>query len=78
VSLLKPAMLHNIVRNVSFHLPEGYELLVGTRTENVYLYYELVNAALIGDANSVKLILNLPLKTANRYFTLYKVIALPT
>jgi hypothetical protein len=77
VSLLNPAMLHNILRNVSFHLPERYELLAGTRVENVHLYYELVNAALIGDANDVELILNVPLKTSNRYFTLHKVIALP-
>jgi hypothetical protein len=78
VSLLTPARLHNILRNVSLHLPEGYELLVGTRAEKVHLYYELVDAALIGDANCIKLILNVPLKPANRYFTLYKVTALPT
>jgi hypothetical protein len=77
-SLLNPAMLHNILRNVIFHLHEGYELLVGTRAENVHFYYELVKAALIRDANCVKLIFNVPLKTANRYFTLYKVIAIPT
>lgn len=34
--------------------------------------------AVIGDAHGVKLILNVPLKTASRYFILHKIIALPT
>jgi hypothetical protein len=78
VSLLTPARLHNILRNVSLHLPEGYELLAETRAEKVHLYSDLVHVALVGDASCIKLILNIPLKTANRYVTLYKVIALPT
>jgi hypothetical protein len=69
---------YDTLRNVSLHLPEGYELLVGTLAEKVHLYYDLVHATLIGHANCVKLVLNAPLKTANRYFTLYKVIALTT
>jgi hypothetical protein len=62
---------------VSLHLPDGYELVAGTRTENVHLYYELVKVAVIGDAHRIKLMMNVPLKTASRYFVLYKIIALP-
>ena len=60
------------------HLVEGYELVAGTRIENVYLYYELVKVAAVGDAQYMKLIFNMPLKTASRYFVLQKIIALPT
>lgn len=37
-----------------------------------------MKVAVIGDAHGVKLILNVPLKTASRYFILHKIIALPT
>jgi len=62
---------------VSLHLPESYELVAGTRAENVYMYYELVKVAVIGNARCIKLIVNVPLKTVSRYFVLYKIIALP-
>ena len=77
VNILNPTTLHNILRNVSLHLPEGYELVAGTRAENVHLYYELVKVAIIGNAHGIKVILNVPLKTASRYFVLHKIIALP-
>jgi len=52
-------------------------LIAGTRAENVHLYYELVKVAVIGDACCIKLILNVPLKMANHYYVLHKIIALP-
>ena len=58
VNILNPTTLHDILRNVSLHLPEGYELVAGTRAENVHFYYELVKVAVIGDAHCIKLILN--------------------
>ena len=77
VNLLNPPTLHNILRNVSLHLPEGYGLVAGTRAENVHLYYELLKVAVIGDEHCIKLILNVPLKTASRYFVLHKINSLP-
>jgi hypothetical protein len=49
VNLLSPTTMHNISQTVSFHLPECYELLAGTRAENAHLYYDLVKVAVIGD-----------------------------
>ena len=57
---------------------EGFELIAGTRTDRLYLYYELVQVSVIGDAQIMKLIVNVPLKSAISQFTLYKVVALPT
>jgi hypothetical protein len=56
-------------------LPEGFEFLA--RAENIHLYYELVNLAVAGDSHCVKMILNMLLKTASRYFVLHNIIALP-
>jgi hypothetical protein len=63
------------VWNVSLHFPEGYEFLV--RAENIHLYYELVNVAVVGVSHCVNLILNVLVKTASRYFVLHNIIALP-
>jgi hypothetical protein len=37
LSLITPATLHNILRNVSLHLPEGYQLIAGTQLQNIYI-----------------------------------------
>ena len=60
------------------HLPEGYELIAGSRTDSIYLYYELTSVALIGNSHSLQIIINVPLKSADQYFTLYEIIVLPS
>jgi hypothetical protein len=59
------------------HLPEGYELIATTRSDNIYLYYELVSVVLIGNSQGIKITVIEPLIASNEYFTLYKVIVLP-
>ena len=78
VNLINPTALHNILKNISLHLPENYELIAGASMENIHLYYYFITVAAIGDAHSIKIILNVSLKTANRHFVLYKILALPT
>jgi hypothetical protein len=74
VNFVNPTTLNNILRNVSLHLPEGHELIVGTQAENVHLYYDLlvITVTVVGNIHCIKVIINLPLKTANRSFALYK------
>ena len=78
VNLINPTTLHNILKGVSFQLPENYELIAGARIENIHLYYNLITVAAIGDAHHIKIILKVPLKTANCHSVLYKILALPT
>ena len=35
-NLINPTTLYNILKNVSFHLPDNYELIAGTRVENIH------------------------------------------
>jgi len=65
------------LRNVTLHLPEGYELMVGTRTENVHIYYELAKVSLVANAHGIKLIVSVPLKTTISQFDLYRIVVLP-
>jgi len=78
INFINSATLQSILRNVSLHLPEGYELIAGTRMDNIHLYYELVTVTMVGNAHGLKLIMTIPLKTANQHFALYKIIVLPS
>jgi len=60
------------------HLPEGYELIAGSRTDSIHLYYEFTSVALIGNSHGLRIIINVPLKTADQYFTLYDITVLPS
>jgi hypothetical protein len=52
-------------------------LIAGTRADNIHLYYQLVRVTLVGNAHGIKLIVNVPLKTASQHFALYRIIVLP-
>ena len=78
MNLINPTTLQNILRNVSTHLPEGYELIASPRSDNIYLYYELVSVALIGNSHGIKITVNVPLKTTDQHFTLHKIIVSPS
>jgi hypothetical protein len=76
INFVNPTTLQSILRNVSLHHPEGYGLIAGTRMDNIHLYYELITVTMVGNVHGLKLIMTLPLKTANQHFALYKIIVL--
>jgi len=59
-------------------LPENYEPISGTKFDNIRLYYELIKVTAVGTAQSIKLILEVPLKTESQRFTQFRITALPT
>ena len=77
ISFVNPTTLKNILRNVSLQLPENFELIAGTGIQNIHLNYKLISVTVMGDAHGIKLFINVPLKSAESYFTLYRIIALP-
>jgi hypothetical protein len=77
MKLVNPVIPHSILRTVSLHLPEGYELIAGTHINNVHLYYELIKVSVIANTHCIHLILNVPLQTAERRHTLFRLITLP-
>jgi len=72
MSILSPNTLHSILRNISLCLPENYELIAGTKFENIYLYYHLIKVTTVGNAHGIKLIFEVPLKTESLSFTLFE------
>ena len=77
VTLIGPSVLNSIICNVSFHLPEGYELVTGTKRQNIFLYYDLIAVAMVGDSHNLRIIMKIPLRTTEQIFSLYELIALP-
>jgi len=70
VKLLDPTTLHNILKNVSLRLQDGYELIVGNKIENVHSYYEMIKVTVFADAHHTNLIFEVPLSSANHCFSL--------
>ena len=78
VNLITPVMLQEMLKNVKLVLRDGYELIIGLNPNNVYLYYEVIQTAMLADTHSFKLVLNVPLKTVGRQYELYKMVVIPT
>ena len=77
MNLIPPVMLRNILKNVTSYFPDGYTLCVGLQQNNINLFYEFMDVAVLADHHSVKLIMSIPLKTFERHFYLYKLITFP-
>jgi len=77
VNLVTPITLHRILTYISLNLPENYELVAGTKIQDVHVYYELVKVAVVGNAHGVQLVIRVPLKTAAQLFSLFKIIVFP-
>ena len=78
IKLINPVTLQNILRNVTLQLPQGYELIVGTKIQDIHTYYDLAAVSVVDNAHCVNIVLNVPLKSANRHFTLFRIVTLPT
>jgi hypothetical protein len=77
LSLVSPSVLQRTLRDVSLHLPENYDLAAGAKLQIVLEYYQLVKVAFIGDPHSLNIVMNIPMRTAEQQFTLYKFSVLP-
>jgi len=77
VSLVTPTTLHRMLNDISLNLPENYELIAGTKIQDVHVYYELVKVAVVGNVHGVQLVIRVPLKTAAQLFSLFKTIVFP-
>ena len=78
IKLVNPLMLQNIFRNVTFQLPEIQVLVAGPSKENMHLYYELTKVSVVANVRSVNVVLTVSLKTTDRYFTSFRLIAFRT
>jgi hypothetical protein len=78
IAILKPYILHKILRNISLIILGSCELAAGLNLENIHAYYDIISTSVVGNAHGLYLILEIPVKTANQIFNLYRIITLPT
>ena len=76
INLHNPITLHNILKNISLHLPENYELIAGKRIETIHFYFELIKVVVLGEAHHVKLVLHVPKRSAKHHYILNKIVDL--
>ena len=77
VKLIDPLTLQNILRNVTLQLPDGFEIIFGTKTEIMHQYYKIARVDVVANVHHVKLLISIPLKAAYNLFTLHRIITLP-
>lgn len=50
---------------------------MGTKRQNLHLYYDMANVLMLADTHNLRLVLNFPLKSMNRESTMYKIVVVP-
>jgi hypothetical protein len=75
--LINPYNLSVILQQVSLQLPAGLSMLTGLTVEDMYVYYTIATVHAVATSKSIRLIVDIPLKAADRYFELYQVHSLP-
>jgi hypothetical protein len=70
LNLISPSTLRDMLQNVSLVLQGGYDLIISLHPNNVFMYYDMIQAAMLADLHSLKLLMTVPLKTMNVKFTL--------
>jgi alanine-alpha-ketoisovalerate/valine-pyruvate aminotransferase len=68
ITIVKPNVLYNILRNISLLLLGNYEFIVGIKIEYIHTYYELIKVSAIDNAHDINLILEIPLKSVGQIF----------
>jgi hypothetical protein len=76
-NLLSFEKFHDILRDVSLNLPEGWELAMGSQYNQMPWYYLNTEAVMAADFHSFKLAILLPITVANDHFELYQMLAFP-
>jgi hypothetical protein len=77
LNLIPPEVLMRILKNVTFFLPDGYNLFAGLQINDTYFYYEYSKVTVVASHHNLRLIISIPLKTFDRDYTLYRLITLP-
>ena len=74
---MKPYNLSSILQQVSLQLPEGMTMITGTTVEEMYVYYAVAAVQAVATTRSIRLFIEIPLKTVDKLFELYQVHPLP-
>lgn len=75
--IVTPRRLLSLLNEVVLKLPEGLSLIISPEISLVHLYYSLCKAYAVGYNSGIRVIFEIPLKSVNRHFSVFKIISLP-
>ncbi|XP_072152494.1 uncharacterized protein [Bemisia tabaci] len=75
--LMSKRKLLSVLSKIQAHLPPQYSLIFPIRSTQISKFYNLISCHAILIDNKIRIFLNIPLKTENRVFDLYKLAPLP-
>lgn len=75
--LITPTKLHSILGEVIPKLPTGLSLIIDNEPDKMYHYYQLTKVHAMVVKKTIKLVIEIPLKSSNSYLALYSVKVLP-
>jgi hypothetical protein len=76
-NLINPYNLSELLQQVILHLPKSTQMLTGLTIEDMYIYYAVAAVHATATFKSIRLFIEIPLRAADRYFTLYQAHSLP-
>ena len=75
--LIHPYNLSTVLQRVSLQLPAGLSMLTGLTVQDMYVYYAIAVVHAVATSKSIRFLVDITLKAADRYFELYQVHSLP-
>ncbi|KDR16988.1 hypothetical protein L798_09317 [Zootermopsis nevadensis] len=76
--LLPPSNLSSLLGQIALKLPRDVSLITNTEIDNMYIYYDIAKVQVYATESSIRLVVRIPLRGADRAMSLYKVEPLPT
>jgi hypothetical protein len=77
-SLLSSHKLLEILRDIYLQLEQGYTFMATLKPENMHLFYASSETTALATEEAIRLIIQIPLRTERRTYSVYEPIPLPT
>jgi hypothetical protein len=77
-SLLPSHKLFEILRDIYVQLEQGYTFIATLKPENMHLFYASSEFTALATEEAIRLIIQIPLRTERRTYSVYEPIPLPT
>lgn len=75
--LVSPTKLLDILKNVQTFMPTTLQLITPVLLENLHIFYDIGKASAYIIDHTIRLFIEIPLKSSEREFTIYKAIPIP-
>lgn len=75
--LVPPHLFANLLSRIALKLPDSVSLLSFVESSTIFMYYSIAQVHALASENKLRIFIDIPLKSPDRYFELYRVKELP-